>query len=120
MIPPYRLSAPEEPVVPIVFDSPHSGTEYPEDFAPAVPAALLRQSEDTWVDDLYAAAPSHGATLLCARFPRVYIDPNRTLGDLDARLLAEPWSEPLQPGAKTQLGIGLIWRLLNSGEAIYD
>ena len=32
-----------------------------------------------------------GATLVAANFPRVYIDPNRTLRDLDPELLAEPW-----------------------------
>jgi N-formylglutamate amidohydrolase len=110
---------PHEPAVPLVFDSPHSGSEYPEDFGYEVALDRLRQSEDSWVDDLYATAPRHGAALLAARFPRSYIDPNRTLADLDPELLAEPWPDAMEPSAKTRLGMGLVWRLLNTGEAIY-
>ena len=32
--------------VPVVFDSPHSGTDYPPDFGYACPSKLLRQAED--------------------------------------------------------------------------
>lgn len=116
---PYTLIAPDEPAVPVVLDSPHSGTDYPENFGYCVATALLRQSEDTWVDALYADAPRYGATLLCARFPRAYIDPNRALADLDPQLLADAWPESLTPTAKTELGMGLIWRVLNTGDAIY-
>ena len=72
-------------------DSPHSGETYPADFGAAASLAQLRQGEDTHVDALWSAAPALGATLVAANFPRVYIDPNRTLRDLDPELLAEPW-----------------------------
>ena len=97
--------------LPIVIDSPHSGTHYPAVFNYSVPFELLRQGEDLFVDELYAHAPAHGATLLAASFPRSYIDPNRTLADLDAAMLDAPWPQPLQAGPKTALGIGLVWRL---------
>jgi len=105
--------------VPVVVDSPHSGTTYPADFDAAVPVTRLREGEDTFVDELYADAPAAGATLIAARFPRVYIDPNRSLLDIDASLLSSPWPGPAIPSRKTELGIGLIWRLLDTGEAIY-
>ena len=105
---------------PLVLDSPHSGTRYPDDFRPAVALDLLRQAEDSYVDELYSAAPELGATLIAARFPRSYIDPNRSLLDIDASLLEAPWPGPAIPSAKTQKGIGLIWRLLDSGEPIYS
>jgi N-formylglutamate amidohydrolase len=105
--------------VPLVVDSPHSGTAYPADFDAAVPLARLREGEDTFVDELYADAPAAGATLIAARFPRVYVDPNRSLLDIDASLLSSPWPGPAIPSRKTELGIGLIWRLLDTGEAIY-
>ena len=116
----FDITAPRGNSVPLVLDSPHSGTDYPDDFRPAVTRELLRQAEDSYVDELYAAGPDLGATLIGARFPRSYIDPNRSLLDIDASLLDAPWPGPAIPSAKTQRGIGLIWRLLDSGEPIYD
>ena len=88
--------------VPLVFDSPHSGTDYPEDFDHACPRHVLRTAEDTYVDELYAAAPAHGATLIGALFPRSYIDANRDVADIDQALLAEPWPAPAQSRRQDQ------------------
>lgn len=117
---PFDLHEPTGTRVPVVLDSPHSGTDYPEDFHAAHPLERLRETEDGFVDELYSAGPSMGATLITAKFPRVYIDPNRSLLDLDAALLDAPWPGPAIPSRKTQLGVGLIWRLLDSGEPIYS
>jgi N-formylglutamate deformylase len=106
--------------VPLVLDSPHSGTEYPEDFRPAIALRQLRHAEDTFVDELFAHGPEAGATLIAARFPRSYIDPNRSLLDIDTSLLEAPWPGPAIASRKTELGIGLIWRVLDSGAPIYD
>jgi N-formylglutamate deformylase len=119
MTSPFTLAEPRGSHVPLVLDSPHSGTDYPEDFGCALPVDLLRQAEDSYVDELYAAGPDVGATLITARFPRSYIDPNRSLLDIDASLLDAPWPGPAVPSAKTARGIGLIWRVLDSGESIY-
>ncbi len=107
---PYSLRLPEADAIPLVCDSPHSGTLYPDDFRHVLPFEQLRAGEDTDVHVLWQALPSLGATLLAAQFPRSYIDPNRDLDDLDAAMLAEPWPQPLRPSEKTRLGIGLIWR----------
>lgn len=117
---PFDILHPSGTHVPLVLDSPHSGSDYPDDFKPAVPLAQLRQAEDSHVDELYAAGPSLGATLVRARFPRSYIDPNRSLLDIDASLLDAPWPGPAIVSRKTELGIGLIWRLLDDGRPIYD
>ena len=105
--------------VPLVLDSPHSGTDYPEDFGSILDAQALHDAEDCFVDQLYAHATRHGATLLAANFPRLYIDPNRSALDIDEQLLAEPWAGPIEPSPKTALGFGLVWRL-NKGRPIYD
>lgn len=105
--------------VPVVFDSPHSGAVYPVDFKCIVPMETLRRAEDMYVDDLFAAAPGYGANLIAAEFPRSYIDPNRSLDDLDPELLAGGWPEPLRPGEKARLGHGLIWRLCPPDMALY-
>jgi N-formylglutamate deformylase len=116
----YRKIDPNGSVVPVVLDSPHSGTEYPQDFRPAAPMPALRQAEDSYVDELFGCGPMHGATLIAARFPRSYIDPNRSLFDIDASLLEARWPGPCLASRKTELGIGLIWRVLDTGEPIYS
>ena len=105
--------------VPLVFDSPHSGTHYPADFDHLPPRALVRKAEDTHVDALYAAAPGVGATLIEALFPRAYIDPNRDVSDLDPAVVDDSWPGPLNPSRKTELGIGLVWRLAQGGVPMY-
>ena len=120
MNPPFDLIAPRAGHAPLVLDSPHSGTVYPEDFRPAVALDVLRQAEDSYVDELFGAGPDVGATLVLARFPRSYIDANRSLLDIDASRLEAPWPGPAVPSAKTRKGIGLIWRVLDSGENIYS
>ncbi len=106
--------------LPLVCDSPHSGTRYPSDYGFAVAPELLRKGEDTHIERLWSRAPELGATLIHAQFPRTYIDPNRALSDLDPALLAEPWPEPLQPTQRTRdLGMGLVWQLTPTGEPIY-
>jgi len=115
----FTLTEPRSGHVPLVLDSPHSGHEYPEDFGCALPTEALRQAEDSYVDELYGAGPDVGATLIAARFPRSYIDPNRSVLDIDATLLEAPWPGPAIASAKTARGIGLIWRVLDTGESIY-
>ncbi|WP_396435719.1 N-formylglutamate amidohydrolase [Limnohabitans sp.] len=115
------VSRPEGAVrVPLVCDSPHSGTHYPADFGSALPLHQLRLTEDTDIDALWAATPQVGGTLVAARFPRCYIDPNRSLDDLDPALLAGAWPVPLSPGPKSKLGYGLVFSRVNADTPIYD
>lgn len=106
-------------IAPVVLDSPHSGSQYPGDFGAALPLARLRAGEDAFVDELFGAAPAHGATLLRALFPRTYIDPNRSPDDVDESLLDGPWPAGARPGPKTALGIGLIPKR-QPGGLVYD
>lgn len=105
---------------PVLLDSPHSGNNYPSDFGTIVPLPILHRVEDAYVDQLYGDAPDQGATLLCAEFPRSYIDPNRGEDDLDWRLLDGRWPEPLAITEKTRLGHGLIWRSCPGDLPMYD
>ena len=112
---PYTLRLPEGEALPLVCDSPHSGTMYPADFGYTIPFERLRAGEDTDVHVLWESLPSVGATLLAAEFPRAYIDPNRDVDDIDPAMLDAPWPGPLNPGEKTRLGIGLVWRDAGQG-----
>jgi N-formylglutamate deformylase len=106
--------------VPLIFDSPHSGSHYPDDFRFSCPLELLRTAEDAYVDELYAAAPEVGATLIAAVFPRSYLDPNRAAHDLDTALVDEPWPWALAPSHRTRAGLGVVRRVARPGIPIYD
>ena len=104
--------------LPLVLDSPHSGAHYPEEFAYCCPLPVLRRAEDAYVDELYEAAPAHGATLIGALFPRSYIDVNRAPDDLDPGLLAVAPPPCLTPRPATR--VGLVRRHAQPGVPIYD
>jgi N-formylglutamate deformylase len=108
--------------VPLVFASPHSGQNYPLDFLAAARLAplALRRSEDSFVDELFAAAPAHGAPLLLATFPRAWCDPNREAWELDPAMFEDElpaWVNRSSP--RVQAGLGTIARIVSSGEPIY-
>jgi len=110
---------PEGDLAPVVFDSPHSGSIYPDDFGHCIERIHLRRTEDAFVDQLFAAAPRMGATLLCALFPRSYVDPNRSPDDIDPAILVGKWPYEANPGVKAKLGIGLI-PTQEPGGVVYD
>lgn len=106
--------------VPLVFDSPHSGRYYPEDFSSVVSQRLLREYEDRFVDLLIEGAVGHGITTISAHFPRAYIDPNRAPDDLDEEMLEAVWPEPISPTRHSRQGTGLIFRRMHDNSAIYE
>jgi N-formylglutamate deformylase len=120
--PPFMLCRPPRQSVPLVFASAHSGRDYPADFVAAarLDALALRHSEDGFVDELFAAAPAHGAPLLAATFPRAFCDANREPWELDPGMFEErlpPWVNTAS--ARVGAGLGTIARVVASGEAIY-
>jgi N-formylglutamate amidohydrolase len=112
--------APAGRVLPVVVDSPHSGRAYPEDFGHAAPLAQLRRAEDAFVDDLYEDAPRHGAGFLKALFPRSYVDPNRHEAEIDPEMLAGAWPNAIEASERTEMGLGLIRRLIRGNVPVYD
>lgn len=106
-------------MVPLVLDSPHSGREFPADFDAVVSEAELREGEDCYVDELWAAAGELGAPVLAAAFPRTYIDPNRHAGDVDLDLIEGEWPYEYRPSGKARIGKALVWRTLDDGRPIY-
>jgi N-formylglutamate amidohydrolase len=113
-----RRRDPERDAVPLVLDSPHSGAVYPEEFAYRCSLPMLRRAEDAYVDELYENAPSHGATLIAALFPRSYIDANRAADDFDPAILTRPPPQPLTPRPVSR--VGLVRRHARPGIPIYD
>ncbi len=119
----FKVTSPQN-ALPLIFDSPHSGTHYPDDFNYACPLHELQKIEDSYVDDLFTEAPEHGATLLCALFPRSYIDVNRAIDDIDHTLIEGNWPThiygDITPTSRSNSGIGLIARLIKPGIPIYN
>jgi N-formylglutamate amidohydrolase len=106
--------------LPLVYDSPHSGRDYPDDFRYACDFNGLRRAEDNHVDELFAGVTAHGGTLLCALFPRTYIDVNRAADDIDPELLPAGEAAGLRPTDRSHAGIGLVRRLLRPGQPVYN
>jgi len=114
-----------EPAVrtsPFLFASPHSGRDYPADLlnATRLDPLTLRRSEDCFVDELFGAAPAHGAPLLRALFPRAYCDVNRDPGELDPALFLEaPPVTAMSRSPRVHAGLGVIARVVRDGAEIY-
>jgi N-formylglutamate amidohydrolase len=119
---PFRLALPPEQTVPFVFASPHSGRLYPESFLAGsrLNPINLRRSEDAFVDELFGSAVDLGAPLIAARFPRAYLDVNRSPAELDAAMfdgrlaLAVDATSP-----RVNAGLGVIPRIVRDGVEIY-
>ncbi|MEO8020324.1 N-formylglutamate amidohydrolase [Polaromonas sp.] len=109
---------------PLVLDSPHSGTAYPDDFGHACELQTLRRAEDTHVEKLYDFAPALGTSWVEAFFPRSYLDANRDTTEIDVSLFDEAWPEAVATDAKVmgkvRLGKGLVWRTTDDGVPIYQ
>lgn len=115
----YVLIQPDK-TVPLVMDSPHSGTRYPVDFDYTCTLANLRFVEDTHVDTLWSVGPSLGVPLLAANAPRAYIDCNRGLEDLDPDMVEGGWPTQARQSPRTTMGNGLIWRNVRRDLPIYS
>jgi N-formylglutamate amidohydrolase len=120
--PPFEVLAPAEQIVPFVLNTPHSGRHYPACFLAQsrLDRHALRRSEDCFVDLLIAEAPSIGAPLLMAHFPRAYLDVNREPYELDPRM----FEGRLPAFANTRStrvagGLGSIPRIVGDGQEIY-
>lgn len=111
-----------EPVkgLPLIFDSPHSGTAFPAGFSCAASAWHLTTNVDAHVEELFGGVVDHGATLLHALFPRTFIDPNRSELEIDPALLSGPWPGNMKETQKTRAGMGLIRRYIVPGVKMYD
>jgi N-formylglutamate deformylase len=119
---PYLIKRPERQTIPLVFASPHSGQQYPDQLVleARMDPIALRRSEDSFVDELFGAAPAHGAPLIAASFPRVWCDVNREAWELDPAMFAEPlppWVNSSSP--RVGAGLGTLARIVTGGEQIY-
>ena len=119
---PCAIFAPGAQAIPLVAASPHSGRDYPEDFLAAarLDPLTLRRSEDGFVDELFATAPRRGAPLLCALFPRAFIDVNREPYELDPTMFEDRLPAYVNTRSpRVSAGLGTIPRVVANGHEIY-
>lgn len=108
--------------VPLVLSSPHSGRDYTAEFIAAarLDRLGLRRSEDSFVDQLFAGGPARGAPLLCALFPRAFVDPNREPYELDPEMFEDALPDYANADSRrVSSGLGTIARIVGSGLTIY-
>ena len=120
--PAFETVRPRRLTAPLVFNSAHSGRDYPERFLAMtrLDHLSIRQSEDAWVDDLVARAPHLGAPLLRAHFPRAYLDVNREPWELDPQMFVEPLSDRFNTTSpRVAAGLGTLARVVAENKPIY-
>jgi N-formylglutamate amidohydrolase len=120
--PAFEVLTPGAHLLPLVFNSPHSGNQYPETFLASsrLDKAAIRRSEDFCVDELMHKAVALGAPLLKANFPRAWLDVNREPYELDPKM----FDGALPPYANVRSvrvagGLGTIARIVSESEEIY-
>ena len=119
---PCEIRVPDVQTMPVVFASPHSGNVYPPDFVAGarLDPLALRRSEDSFVDELFAAAPDYGAPLLRALFPRAFVDANREPFELDQAMFADRLPDYVNTGSsRVAAGLGTIAKIVSNGQNIY-
>jgi N-formylglutamate amidohydrolase len=118
----FNLHLPDARSLPLVLASPHSGSEYPADFLAAsrLDPLALHQSEDSFVDALFAGALRLGAPLLSARFPRAYLDVNREPYELDPAMFTDALPSFVNTASpRVRMGLGTVARIVGNGAEIY-
>ena len=104
--------------VPLVLDSPHSGTDYPEDFRAARARASCCARPRTASSTSSTAPRPRSAPRSSRRASRAATSiPTARSLDIDARCSTRRGPGPRDPARKTKLGIGLIWRVARYGRA---
>ena len=116
----YSLALPEVQTTSVVFASPHSGRHYSQAFMrqSILDDRTIRSSEDAYMDELIAAAPSFGAPLLSAIWPRAYLDLNRSPDEFDPSVIKDIRTVSHNP--RISSGLGVIPRVVSNGRAIYS
>lgn len=117
-MPPIEIKRPVTLSSPVIFASPHSGNVYPEALLSRTPLPLetLRRNEDAYIDALFAPAPSVGAPLLLAKFPRCFVDVNRGVDEVP-----QAWSKnPDTSTPRANMGLGVIPTIISDQVPIYS
>ncbi len=110
--PPYKFNA--------IFNSPHSGSIYSKEFLESTNLEIfdLRTSEDAFVGELFSPTKFFNCLLMEAKFPRTFVDLNRSHLELDPYLISGDFR--FDKTARNMAGMGVIPRITGNGKEIYS
>jgi N-formylglutamate deformylase len=110
----FNLKLPSHAPIAVLVEVPHAGLIVPDAVQDemSAPADALLRDADIYVDELYAHAPSLGATLLCATVSRYVVDLNRAQDDVDSATVSD---HPAPAGAQPR---GVVWRATTDGRPV--
>lgn len=115
---PISLFRPQQQSSPLILASPHSGRIYPKSFVEnsTLSAHQLRQNEDAFIDNMLGFARHLDIPLLCALFPRCFVDVNRDQTELPAnwRVAANSIGTP-----RAEMGLGVVPTIIAEKMPIY-
>ena len=110
---PFTVIEPSAEETPLTVEIPHAGLVVDGQTLSrlAAPARSIGRDADLYVDDLYADAPSAGATVIASHVSRYVCDLNRSERDVDAESVE---------GAPTHARAtrGIIWRLTRDRKSV--
>jgi N-formylglutamate deformylase len=112
---PFSVLEPSAAETPVIVEVPHAGLwlDAPALATLTAPARSIGRDADLWVDELYADAPSRGASMLVSHVSRYVVDLNRSEKDVDA--------EAVEGASQTMRATrGVIWRLTSDGTRVLD
>lgn len=120
MISTYSLAEPSQhKPLPLLLDSPHSGSLFPKDFVCNATDTQLKTGWDAFVEELWQPVLAVGGSLLSAKYSRMFIDLNRAPDDIDPAMLSLPWAG-CNPTRYSDRGMGLIRRLALPDVPMYN
>lgn len=107
----FSLTSPATVETPVLVEVPHAGLAVPEvvQGEVAVSSDVVLRDSDVYVDKLYDASPTVGASLLVAQVSRYVVDLNRAPDDVD------PQTVPDHPDPRGVQPRGVVWRVTTDG-----
>ncbi len=112
---PFSVLEPTAEETPVIVEVPHAGLCLDALALASIcaPARSIARDADLYVDELYAEAPSRGATLIVSHVSRYVVDLNRSQLDTD------PETVEGAPRA-SRATRGIVWRLAGDGSTILE
>lgn len=113
----FVIRRPKKQTTPILVDVPHAGEWIPDDVLAemAVEGQVLKRDLDLYVDEIWADAPSFGATLMASRVSRYVLDLNRAPDDVSP-LTVSGARKIDKPGYYQDRGV--VWRTTTDGTPV--
>ncbi len=108
-VPFFEFAPPPHCELPVVVSSPHSGTVYPQRLLELLCVAReeLQLLEDGPLDELARAGASAGASAICAKLARAWVDLNRAPEEIDPDLVDGAVAGS-NPTLRAKAGLGLV------------